>query len=225
VSAKSTAATFVLVISGLARESSIVAGPGVWTVVGSGASIESRIESEIARGAAGVLSFGIAGGLDPALAAGTCILAGAVIGNSGHWTTDPAWQASLAARLPGAFSGHLAGVDSPALTPSEKRDLRRASGAVAVDMESHIAARAAAACRVPFAALRVICDPAERAVPSAALAGLRPDGRTHAWPVMLAVLAAPIQLPQLFRLAGDARRAFAELRRCRQALGARLALP
>jgi hypothetical protein len=86
-------------------------------------------------------------------------------------------------------------------------------------MESAIAARLAAARGLPFAALRVICDPAGRAVPPAALAGFGADGRTDLGALLRALAAAPGQLPALLRLAGDARVGFAELSRCRRILG------
>jgi adenosylhomocysteine nucleosidase len=225
VKASRARSSFVLAVSGLAREAAIAAGPGVRTVAGAGERIERLIESAVAQGAAGILSFGIAGGLDPALAPGTCILAREVIAANGRWAADPAWRSSLAARLPRSVGGDLAGVTSPALSPADKRELRAATGASAVDMESHIAARAAAVRRLPFAVLRVVCDPAERALPAAALAGVNPDGRTDAWAVLRLVLASPRQLSDLFRLAGDARHAFSQLRRARAALEAGLGFP
>ncbi len=70
----------------------------------------------------------------------------------------------------------LAGVDAPLVAPTEKAALRAATGAAAADMESHLAAAFAATRRVPFAALRVVCDPAERGLPPLAAEALRPDG-------------------------------------------------
>jgi adenosylhomocysteine nucleosidase len=43
-------------------------------------------------------------------------------------------------------------------------------------MESHIVASAAAANGLPFVAIRVIADPAERPLPQVALAAMRPNG-------------------------------------------------
>ena len=55
--------------------------------------------------------------------------------------------------------------DHAVATAEGKADLYRRSGAFLVDMESHIAARLAHARDVPFAALRVVADPAERTLP------------------------------------------------------------
>jgi hopanoid-associated phosphorylase len=216
---------FVLAVSGLAREAGIAAGPGVQCLVAGGGRIEALIESAIAQGATGLMSFGIAGGLDPALAPGTCILGREVIAKGGRWVGDPGWLASLVARLPRSVSGSLAGADAPVLTPSGKRDLHSATGAVAVDMESHVAARLAAARGLPFAALRVICDAADRAVPAAAIAGLGADGRIEVWAVVRSLFVSPGQMRGLLQLSRDAQRAFGELRHARDALGAGLGLP
>ncbi len=225
MSGESAHPAFILAVSGLVREAAIAAGPQVRTVAAGGDRIEALIESAIAPGVAGILSFGIAGGLEPDLAPGTCILGRRVITASGRWAADSAWVACIAARLPDSVCGDIAGVDAPAASLSDKRDLRAATGAIAVDMESHIVARAAAAHGLPFAALRVICDPADRALPAAALAGVSADGRTDVRAVVRSALASPRQMPGLLRVAGDARRAFAQLRRHRHALGPGLGFP
>ena len=106
------------------------------------------------------------------------------------------------------------------MTQADKQALASATGALAVDMESHIAARLAAAHGLPFAALRVICDPAGRAIPPAAIAGMREDGGTDLGAILRALLRDPGQLPAMIRLAGDARTAFSFLARCRRALDA-----
>ena len=100
-----------------------------------------------------------------------------------------------------------------------KRELHKATGACAVDMESHVMGRLATAHGLAFAAARVIIDPAERTIPSAALLGMRPDGGTNAWAVLRDVVARPSQLLSLVRVAVDAFAARAELLRVRRLLG------
>jgi adenosylhomocysteine nucleosidase len=215
---------FVLTVSGLAREARIAAGPGVRAVAAGGARLESLLAAAIAEGAAGILSFGIAGGLDPALRPGALLLADGIIAGDERWPVNAAWRARLVARLSGGLAGNLAGTDAPVLSPAAKRALA-ATGARAVDMESHVAARLAAAHGLPFTALRVVCDPAERAIPPAAVAGMREDGGTNLGAILRAILRAPGQLPAMIGLAGDARVAFATLERCRRALASELQPP
>jgi hopanoid-associated phosphorylase len=221
----SAAPGFILSVSGLAREAGIARGPGVRTLAAGGARLPALVEAAIAEGAAGILSFGIAGGLDPTLPPGTAIVAGAVIAGGERWAADAAWRDGLAARLPDAIVGDLAGTDRPVMSRMDKCALASATGALAVDMESHIAARSAAAHGVAFAALRVICDPAVRAIPPAAIAGMREDGGTDLGAILLALLRGPGQLSAMIRLAGDARIAFGVLARCRRALDADFMAP
>ena len=175
----------------------------------------------LAEGAAALLSFGVAGGLDAALRPGDAVLASAVMTPDGRRIeTDPDWRQELAQRLAGrARVGAIAGADRMVATRVEKAALARASAALAVDMESHHVARAAAAAGVPFAALRVIVDGAGRDLPWAALAGLAPDGRQHPFAVLARLLLRPWELPRLLALAGDSRRAFAALGRLAADLG------
>ncbi len=174
---------------------------------------------------AGILSFGCAGALDPGLAPGTCILATGIQTADGFLCADAAWLSSLARRLPQAVHGELIGLDAPLLSARDKAVLWRASGACAVDMESHAAARIARRHGLPFAACRVVLDPAWRSVPRSALAGMAADGGTRPGPLLRALAAAPGELGPLCVLAWDALRARRALGQVRARLGARLAAP
>ncbi|TQK11966.1 squalene--hopene cyclase [Herbaspirillum sp. SJZ107] len=174
---------------------------------------------------AGILSFGCAGALDPELAPGTCILATGIQTAGGFLCADAAWLRSLARCLPRAVHGELAGLDAPLTSARDKAVLWRASGACAVDMESHAAARIARRHGLPFAACRVVLDPAWRGVPPSALAGMAADGGTRPAPLLRALAAAPGELGPLCLLAWDALRARRALGQVRARLGARLAAP
>jgi hypothetical protein len=89
------------------------------------------------------------------------------------------------------------------------------------DMESHIAARVAAENAVPFAACRVVIDPADEELPPAAEVGLREDGK----PDLRAVLISLALRPALVRIAYHAAIARAALRQGRRSLGPALACP
>jgi adenosylhomocysteine nucleosidase len=211
----------VLAVVGLRAEARIAAGDGVVTLAGGGdaARLASALAERLRDGVAAVISFGIAGGLAPDLPAGTVVVADAVHDGVVRWPVDAAWRASLLVALPGAISGGLSGVDRAAATLDEKAHLRGRDGTVAVDMESHVAARFADRHRVPFAALRVVADPAERTIPAAALVGMRPDGTTDVGAVIRALARQPGDLPALIRTARDAQAAFRALRACRGRIG------
>jgi hopanoid-associated phosphorylase len=182
----------------------------------------SRVLAErLQRPCAGLISFGMAGGLASDLPAGTIIIAHGIATPTGLLQTDPTWTATLHATLPTAVSGVLAGVDAPVTAAADKASMRQASGALAADMESHIGARLARHAGVPFAACRVIVDPAEREVPPAAVAGFGADGGVALAPLLRELLRHPGQLPALLRLASDAGKAREALRQVRAELGER----
>ena len=213
-------AQIVIAAVGLPFEGRIAAGPGV-RVLGRGAKGGriASIEAAIRDGCQGIISFGIAGGLAPHLRAGTWIVGSAILDHVGQWPTCPQWSAKLIQALPGAIHAVIAGSDAPVAHPAVKRLWHEKTGAVAVDMESHLVARIAAENRVAFAALRVVADPAHRAVPTAALAGMRDDGSSDILGVLRSLAARPSTMPALIRTAFDAATARATLVRCRRTLG------
>jgi len=211
----------VIAAVGLAREARIAESGQVHAVIGGGdeAGLADGLKRAVAQGAAGIISFGIAGGLDPVLKPGTCVVGSVVSEGTRRWRTDPAWSKNLLAALPRAVFAEIAGIDRPVATVDHKRLLRSMTGAAAVDMESHVVGRIAAEAGLPFAIVRVICDPADRALPPAALAGVRRDGTTNPRAVLASLLTQPSQLFALLGLAGDARVAFSELKRRRKGAG------
>jgi adenosylhomocysteine nucleosidase len=215
----------IVVVTSLALEARIARGRGVTVICSQGSRLAAAIESAVEDGASGIISFGISGGLAPDLAAGQCIVAAAVRTGQEIFPTDRAWTRSLLERLPGAVHADIVGMDAPVADPLEKRRLHAQTGAAAVDTESHIAARIAAAHQVPFVACRAIIDAADKRLPAAALVGLRPDGTADVVAVFRSVVRQPSQLPALVRTALDARIASAALRHHRRRLGAGLGFP
>jgi hypothetical protein len=65
----------------------------------------------------------------------------------------------------------------------------------------------------------VVIDPAHRAVPAAAIAGMRPGGGTSVTAVLRELIASPAQLSSLLRIAADAYTARGALLRARRMLG------
>jgi adenosylhomocysteine nucleosidase len=169
---------------------------------GSGARAEALALA--AEGVAGLMSFGLCGGLDPALANGDVVLADAVVTPDGREiATDKAWRDRVAARLERRgllVAGAIAGRDEILASPRAKAALHAATGALAIDMESHGVARAAMRRGIPFLALRLVLDPADLAIPWAAQAGLGADGEARLAPVLLRLLFKPWELPALLAL-------------------------
>jgi len=214
----------VVAVSGLAIEARIAAGAGVRTIAAGldARALAAALEREVKRGACGIISFGIAGGLGPGITPGTPLVARGVVASAAYWRCDAMWTATLRERLPGACFADVAAQDAPVTHPEAKRALQRATSAVGVDTESHVAATVAAAHGLPFAVFRVIADPVARALPPAASAALRPGGAIDVTAVIRSLVRTPGQLPLVVRTAIDARIAFSALSRGRRRLGTRL---
>jgi hopanoid-associated phosphorylase len=209
----------ILAVTGLQRERRILAGAGVEVVLG-GDDIDAR-----AAGKHGVISIGLAGALATGLKPGDWVVAEAVRDGDDILPVDGDWTARLLARLPGAKQGPLLGVDTIAATAAEKAELHRTTGTIAVDMESHRAARVARRHGLPFAAARVISDAAHRTLPPAARVGMRADGGVDLPAVLRSVLLSPWQLPALVRTGLEAETAFRALLRGHRLLGPGLGGP
>ncbi len=205
----------ILAATGLKREARILGGPGVLAIPGGGrsAALEAALLAAAAGGASGVISIGIAGALAEGVFPGDWVVASAVVAGDEALPTDVSWREALLARLPGATCGAFLGSEAMLTEADEKRRRHAATGALAVDMESHVAARVARRLGVPFAAARVISDSADRSLPAAVRAGMRPDGGMALWPVLAALARDPGQLPSLIRTGLEAERALRALAR------------
>ncbi|MGH6899279.1 MAG: phosphorylase [Geminicoccaceae bacterium] len=213
-------ATAVGVVTGLRTEARCLRGLNLRIGYSGGSSQRSRAEAArlLAEGAAGLVSFGLAGGLAPDLRPGDLLLPETVLSPDGSSLAgDPPWRERLKALFERGglrpMGGALAGSDRILATACDKRGLHEATGALAVDMESHEVAAAASAAGVPFVVVRAIADPYQRVIPQAALEALRPDGRVRVLAVLGGVIREPGQLLALLRLGRDTAAALAALRR------------
>jgi adenosylhomocysteine nucleosidase len=211
----------VAVATGLVREARIALGPGARAVAGGGEGkkLAAALKQMANEGALGLVSFGIAGATDPELPAGRVVIATEVIQGAVHWVPDPAWAAALLGAIPGSDEVRMMGSDHAVTELAQKR-LFWQRGASAVDMETHIVARTAAELGLPFAVMRVIADPADRALPPAARVGLGSDGRADIAAVLRSLLSDPAQLPALLATALEVEAAFRALKFARRRLHA-----
>ena len=212
----------VLIVCGLKREAAILAGPGRTTLCGDAPTLRARLAEAASLRPSLVVSWGLCGGLDPRLRPGDLVLGAEVVSDEGAVRTDEAVTASLAQRLLGAGARvvveRFAVSDAPVLTVAAKAELRRATEAAAVDMESLIAGRYALEQRAPFAILRAVADPADRDLPPLAVKAVQSDGGINAAAVIGELIRSPGQLAGLRALAADSSAAFQALKRCRSLL-------
>ena len=192
-------------ITGLTAEARLLAGASRFVGVGGGTpeGAASATESLIGLGASGLISFGLAGGLDPALSPGFLLVPQRIIEQDTIHECDP----RLIEKIGGTTVGLLLGGDVVAATIAAKTVLFGRSGASAIDLESGAVARVAQAHGVPFAVLRAVADPAWRDLPPAAIVALDNVGRIAIGRIALSIVRQPGQIPALVILARDAAKA------------------
>jgi adenosylhomocysteine nucleosidase len=147
------------------------------------------------------------------IAPGHVILSAEVIGDEKHWRPNELFQQHIAglARRIGAVEGPVLGSRVILATEDDKMSAWRDTGALAVDLESAIVARAAEAAGIPFLVLRTIADPSTRELPPAALIPLAENGTPSVFRVAAEVLRRPRQITSLFGLARETRQALTAL--------------
>jgi hopanoid-associated phosphorylase len=218
----------VLAVTGLSKEAKIVGVADVVAVAGGGDAKSLAEKLNALHGdISGVISIGLAGALSPLLKVGDVVIADQIITGTESWDCHGGWRVRLMSRLvsqvPGAHQGRLFGSDVIIEKAETKAGLYTATGALAVDMESQVAARFAHLRNLPLAGLRVISDDATHVLPPAALVAMKPDGGIALRRVLGSLLRKPQQLPSLIRTARTSNKAFAELLRCLDLCGVGIA--
>jgi adenosylhomocysteine nucleosidase len=216
----------ILIVTGLVQEARIAAGPGMAVICSSSDPQQLRALLTVFDPTTirGVISFGVAGGLDPSLKSGDVVVADEVMSGDNRWLAGFALNDDLIGKLTTGLGrrrvvrGGLAGVEDVVVAQDSKAALRNETGAAAVDMESHIAAAYAAEAGLPFAALRVISDPASRALPALARNAIKPNGDIDVRMILRGLVRNPRTLRALVSTGIDFNRALRSLRGCRDFL-------
>jgi adenosylhomocysteine nucleosidase len=238
----------ILAVTGMTKEAEIAGGNGVVAVVGGGDAAGLAAKLDALHGdITGVISIGLAGALSPHLKVGDVVIADRILeaplprardsapnagemavagpwaseGQRGQkmWLCNSQWRVALAAKLPFAHQGPMVGSAVILENAQSKAALYQVSGALAVDMESQVAARFAASRGLKLAALRVISDDATHVLPPAALVAMQPDGGIALGRVLWSVAKNPLQIPALIRTGRASSKAFAQLLCCRDLCG------
>jgi adenosylhomocysteine nucleosidase len=154
----------------------------------------------VKRGARRLMSFGIAGGLEPGLPVGAMIIGSQVISTDGTVACDSAWAKELMQKFPEAHWGGVWGSETLVAAARDKRVLYEKSRCLIVDMESQCAAQIAAEAGVPLAVVRVVCDSVDMDVPPVVMAAINEDGSIHVGRALWHLVRHPRQIPDLFHV-------------------------
>jgi adenosylhomocysteine nucleosidase len=187
-------------------------GDGVLVAVsGMGyAAAAAAARALVASGAGGLVSWGLAGGLDPALDAGTICLPTAILARNGTSvpTTDQ-WRERIRLSIASAcqvVGGSLLTSGVAIGDAVAKACAFRDTGAVAVDMESLAVAEVAVVHGLPFVTVRAIVDTAGDDLPMAVMDASR-DGPLRLSVLMRGLLRSPLEALPLLSLGRRYRKA------------------
>jgi adenosylhomocysteine nucleosidase len=201
----------------LLGEGSLLALSGIGRAAAAAAA-----QALIDAGVSALMTFGMAGGLDPALKPGSVVIPCELLASDGaRYVANPAWREQVAAAispLRAVTEGNLLTSTHAIETPADKAAAFRATGAAAVDMESAAVAAIAAQHNLPFIAVRVIVDTAADMLPRAVVAASK-AGRVQLARLIGGLILAPREIGSLVRLAQRYRIAMRSLR----VIGAHLA--
>ena len=193
------------IVVGLTAEARVAERFGYPVLAGGGtpdgaAGAANRL---VEQGVNALVSFGFAGGLDPALRPGEVVIPASVLSDGKVYEAERAL-----ADLFGGMTGHrLVAGTSVAADVATRRQLHATTQAHAIDLESGSVARVAETHGLPFAVVRAISDSADRDLPPAALLALDRRGTIDLTRVLASLLRQPAQLPALLSLAVGAARA------------------
>jgi adenosylhomocysteine nucleosidase len=158
----------------------------------------------IERGAAALVSWGCAAALDSGLRSGDLILASRILGADGaEYAADAAWRTRIERALSAELTvaaGTLAESAAIVASAADKRALRSATGAVAVDMESAAVAAAAESSGLPFLAVRAVADSASMKLPRSVLVAIDARGAVSLPKLLSYSLVHPAEFVELARL-------------------------
>ncbi len=216
----------VILATGFTREVRTIGVPGVVAIAGGGVAerLEERLDAAARDGAAGIVSYGLTGGLADGLKIGDWVVGSRIAGGIDH-ECDPAWRDAIAARLPQARIGGFFADGRMIDTIAEKRALGVDHDALAVDMESHVAARIARAYGLPFAIVRIVSDEVDHLLPYAITVSMRPDGGFDRTRMRASLAANPEQMRDVVQTMAQFLTGFRGLRRGARAMGERMAFP
>ncbi len=158
-----------------------------------------------------IVSAGVCGGLDPALAQGDLVLPESVIGPTDELlNVTPSHHRAAEALALSVSTGRLITTREVIRTPEAKATLFARTGAVAADMESSLIVSMAAAAGLPSLVVRAVSDAATESLPPELIRLVTPDGRLRVTSAV-ALLARPTILPRALELRRATRQALANV--------------
>lgn len=169
-----------------------------------------------------LISWGVAGALDPTLDSGDLIIANSIISDDKNNQTTAKWQKELLAFLTGkvqkALDADIYSSSEVCATIEDKRMLFEKTNAIAVDMESAAITDTAMDNNLDFMVIRSIADKADFAIPEAVLNHTDNLGNPEILKFIGSCLSKPGQIKELLTLAKCYKKALKTLNYTAEAL-------
>ncbi|MGB5583461.1 MAG: hypothetical protein WBO93_07700 [Gammaproteobacteria bacterium] len=176
-----------------------------------------------------LVSWGVAGALDPRLVSGDTVLPVQVRDGERHvYTTDHAWHAALKSRLEQLrlfAGGTILSVQDVQHDLRSKSDLHQATQALAVDMESAAVGRVAQNENKPFVVVRTIFDSASMRIPASSTNATDQYGQVSIPKLITGLARKPAEVLQYPQMIASFARAKKSLRRVAELCGHDLCFP
>lgn len=193
------------------QETQIAENTYIW-FCGIGAQAARNAASQLQiNGADALVSFGVAGALEPGLKPGDLVLPESIILEGETYPVASIWrnqlQQSLHSSQINIVNKAIASSLKTLTTEQEKQSFAEKTGACAVDMESGAIAEVAANHGMPFIAIRAIIDPIEFSPPEALLSAIKPDGSVNVLRLVILILNRSVSISSLLQLAKGMRTA------------------
>ncbi len=172
---------------------------------GAGAkNAQTASETLIKQGAECLISWGCAAGISDDLLSGDIVITDRVVTFDQSIIKDESgWLNCVKAQLSDCLRTHdglLAESQQLVSTISEKQAVNRATGAIALDMESAAVAKAAKQYQVPFLIVRAIADTVNMNLPKAVSCALDGEGVVSLTKLLTYLINHPGELPELIKL-------------------------
>lgn len=176
-----------------------------------------------------LVSWGVAGALDPQLKSGDTVLPVELVDTEGqHYQVSQTWHAALSNKINGHgvySTGRLLSTSDVQHDPQQKTRLGQSVQAVAIDMESTAVAKVARDAHKPFVVIRTIFDTVSMQIPSSSINATDEYGRVSVLKLMTGLLRSPAELLQYPGLTSAFTKARSSLQRVVQHCGNTLCLP
>ena len=212
----------ILIVTGLAQEARIAAGPGMTVICSSSdpEQLRALLATFDPSTIRGIISFGVAGGLCPTLKSGDVVVATEIMAGDSRWLaglalseeSDRRHQRSAAAGWSRAV--WPASKKSSRLRPAKPRCIWRPARSRSIWRAiSRRPMRLKQVCRSRRCAWSAI--PRSRALPALAMAAIKPNGDIDLRKVLRGVARNPLTIAALMSTGLDFNRALRSLRGCR----------